>query len=343
MSNTRKGGLRRRGLIASAALAALVLSGCGTADAGSTGSTGGAAASGEEIRIGAIYLDSQGYYGGVKAGVQNAAEESGLNVQFIETNPGGDVSKESEFMSTLVNSGVSAIIISAASTDSSVPAIKQAFDAGIPVICYNTCVNDEATEAYVSAYVIGDPIAFGEQLGEAAVAEFTAAGITAPKMGVLNCEQYEVCVARLKGFTDALTAGLPETEFVANQEGAEVDKAVPVAEQMLTANPEINGLYGEAGGATIGAFKAVTTANKVGEILVFGSDMTTEIATELEKGDVLKAVVDISGLGVGELAWAAVQNAIDGKDGDLTVQAPIELYTPADAAEWLTTHPDGLP
>ena len=340
MIQTRKSRLRRRGLVAAAALAALVLSGCGTAD---TGSTDDAAASGEEIRIGAIYLDSQGYYGGVKAGVQNAAEESGLNVKFIETNPGGDVSKESEFMNTLVSSGVSAIIISAASTDSSVPAIKQAFDAGIPVICYNTCVNDEATKAYVSAYVIGDPIKFGEQLGEAAVAEFTAAGITAPKMGVLNCEQYEVCVARLKGFTDALTAGLPDTEFVANQEGAEVDKAVPVAEQMLTANPEINGLYGEAGGATIGAYKAVTTANKVGQIFVFGSDMTTEIATELEKGDVLKSVVDISGLAVGKLAWSAVQDAIEGKDGDLTVQAPIDLYTPADAAEWLTTHPDGLP
>lgn len=340
MINTRKGSLRRRGLVAAAALAALVLSGCATAD---TGSTDGAAASGEEIRIGAIYLDSQGYYGGVKAGVQNAADESGLNVKFIETNPGGDVSKESEFMNTLVSSGVNAIIISAASTDSSVPAIKQAFDAGIPVICYNTCVNDEATKAYVSAYVIGDPIKFGEELGKAAVAEFTAAGITAPKMGVLNCEQYEVCVARLKGFKDALTAGLPDTEFVANQEGAEVDKAVPVAEQMLTANPEINGLYGEAGGATIGAYKAVTTANKVGQIFVFGSDMTTEIATELEKGDVLKSVVDISGLAVGKLAWAAVQDAIDGKDGDLTVQAPIDLYAPADAAEWLTAHPDGLP
>jgi hypothetical protein len=58
---------------------------------------------------------------------------------------------------------------------------------------------------------------------------------------------------------------------------------------------------------------------------------------------VLKSVVDISGLAVGKLAWAAVQDAIDGKDGDLTVQAPIDLYTPSDAAEWLTTHPDGLP
>lgn len=326
----------RRGLLAVAAATALILSGC----AAGAGTDGGDA----EIRIGAIYLDSQGYYGGVKAGVEAAAADSGLNVKFIETNPGGDVAKESEFMTTLVSSGVSAIIISAASADSSVPAIKQAFDAGIPVICYNTCVNDDAVEKYVTAYIIGDPVTFGSQLGEAAVAAFTEAGITAPKIGVINCEQYEVCKLRLQGFQDALTAGLPDATIVANQEGAEVDRAVTVAEQMLTANPEINGMYGEAGGATIGAYKSVTTAGKVGEILVFGSDMTTEIATELEKGDVLKSVVDISGIEVGKLAWAAVQDALDGKTpSEKIVQAPITLWDPSTAAEWLTTHPDGLP
>ncbi len=328
----------RRGLLAVTAIAAVLLAGCST--------TGGDTGTGttEEVRIGAIYLDSQGYYGGVKAGVEAAAADSGLNVKFIETNPGGDVAKESEFMSTLVSSGVSAIIISAASADSSVPAIKQAFDAGIPVICYNTCVNDDAIEQYVTAYIIGDPVTFGQTLGEAAVAAFTEAGITAPQFGVVNCEQYEVCQQRLQGFEEALTSGLPDATIVANQEGAEVDRAVPVAEQMLTANPGINGLYGEAGGATIGAFKAVTTANKVGEIFVFGSDMTTEIATELEKGDVLKAVVDISGIEVGKLAWAAVQDALDGKTpAEKIVQAPINLFFPEDAAGWLETHPDGLP
>ncbi|WP_222706683.1 substrate-binding domain-containing protein [Lacisediminihabitans profunda] len=337
MNHRKKHGFRFRGLLAMAAVVAVALVGCS-----STPSTGTSTGSQKQIRIGAIYLDSQGYYGGVKAGVQGAAKASGMNVKFIETNPGGDVSKESDFMNTLVSSGVDAIIISAASADSSVAAIKQAFNAGIPVICYNTCVNDAATKKYVSAYVIGDPLKFGQQLGEAAVKEFTAAKIDAPKMGVLNCEQYEVCKLRFQGFKDAMMKGLPGTEFVANQEGAEVDKAVPVAEQMLTANPDINGLYGEAGGATIGAYKAVGTANKVGKIFVFGSDMTTEIATELNKGDVLKSVVDISGLGVGKLAWAAVEKSLKGTKS-ATVQAPITLYSPAEAANWLTTHADGLP
>lgn len=331
----------RRGIkLAALATAAVLLAGC----AGAISDDPTAGSGGEQIRIGAIYLDSQGFYGGVKAGVEDAAKASGKDVKFIETNPGGDVSKESEFMSTLVSSGVDAIIISAASADSSVPAIKQAHDAGIPVICYNTCVNEEATKKYVTAYVIGDPVEFGQKLGEAAVDTFSKAKITDPKIGVVNCEQYEVCKQRLSGFENALTTGLPDAKIVANQEGAEVDRAVTVAEQMLTAHPEINGMYGEAGGATIGAYKAVHTAKKEGEIFVFGSDMTTEIATELKEGTVLKSVIDISGLEVGKLAWGAVEKALDGttKPGQ-SVAAPITLWDPSTAGKWLETHPDGLP
>lgn len=247
-------------------------------------------------------------------------------------------------MSTLVASGVDAIIISAASADSSVPAIKQAHDAGIPVICYNTCVNDAATKKYVTAYVIGDPVEFGKELGKAAVGTFQEQGIADPKIGVVNCEQYEVCKQRLQGFEGALKEGFPTAQIVANQEGAEVDRAVTVAEQMLTAHPDINGMYGEAGGATIGAYKAVHTANKVGKIFVFGSDMTTEIATELKAGTVLRNVVDISGLEVGKLAWAAVENTLgDKKSGEASVAAPIKLWDASTAATWIETHPDGLP
>jgi sugar transport system substrate-binding protein len=325
---------------AAALAAVLLLSGC-NAGGGTNAANGGSSG---EMRIGALYLDSQGYYGGVKAGVAAAAKDSGLNVKFLETTSAGDVSKESTFMNTLVSSGVSAIIISAVSSDGSVPAVKQAFDAGIPVICYNTCVNDEATKKYVTAYILGDPVEFGKKLGESAVSHFKTAGVSAPKMGVINCEQYEVCQQRLKGFQTALTAGLPGAKILANQEGAEVDKAVPTAEQMLSANPNLDGIYGEAGGATIGAFKAVGTRDLVGKVAVFGSDMTTEIATELAKGKTLKAVVDISGIEVGKLAFAAAKDAADGKKpAEKIVAAPIKLFKPEQAAEWMATHKDGLP
>lgn len=45
-----------------------------------------ARASDKEMTIGAIYLDTQGYYAGVRQGVQDAAKDSSVQVQLIETN-----------------------------------------------------------------------------------------------------------------------------------------------------------------------------------------------------------------------------------------------------------------
>lgn len=324
---------------ATAAMIALGgLVGCASAPA----SSGSAAA--KEIRIGALYLDSQGYYGGVRKGVQDAASASGLNVKLIESSSAGDVSKESSFMQSLVSSGVSAIIISAVSTEGSVAAVKQAAEAGIPVICYNTCVTADAQEKYVTAYILGDPIEFGRLAGDFAADFYKKKGIENPQFGVLNCEQYEVCQQRMKGFTDALTAKLPNAKIASDQEGTEADKAISVGEQILTANPSINGMYGQSGGATVGAYKAVVNRGKTGEIFAFGSDMTTDIATALKDGSVLQAVVDISGIEVGKLAFAQAKDAIDGKKpAQKVIAAPVKLYTPDMAQAWIDAHPDGLP
>lgn len=118
----------------------------------------------KEMTIGAIYLDTQGYYAGVRQGVQDAAKDSSVQVQLIETNAQGDISKESTFVDTLVARNVDAIILSAVSENGSSRTVRRASEAGIPVICYNTCINQKGVDKYVSAYLVGDPLEFGKKL-----------------------------------------------------------------------------------------------------------------------------------------------------------------------------------
>jgi len=112
-----------------------------------------ARASDKNMTIGAIYLDTQGYYAGVRQGVQDAAKDSSVQVQLIETNAQGDISKESTFVDTLVARNVDAIILSAVSENGSSRTVRRASEAGIPVICYNTCINQKGVDKYVSAYL----------------------------------------------------------------------------------------------------------------------------------------------------------------------------------------------
>lgn len=333
---------RSRPALAGLALAALVssLAGCG-----GSSTSGGSSGSSEELRVGVIYLDTQGFYGGVKKGIDDGAREQGRTVSIVETNAQDDASKESTFMANLVAQKVDAILLSAASATASVPAIKSASNAGIPVVCYNTCIGEPDLKKYVSAYTLGDPTEFGYKLGTAAAAYFESQGNTAPKIGVVNCEFVEVCVQRRAGFDKAMKEKLPGYAVVANQKGGDASASLTAAQNILTANPDIDAFMGEYGDATIGAVKAVENAGRTGQTVVFGGDMTTDIANALKDNTILKAQVDIGGQTMGKAAIDAAIKAIDGKkSGDVVVPVPVDLYPDAASAQdWLTAHADGIP
>jgi simple sugar transport system substrate-binding protein len=304
-----------------------------------------AAQAADDITVGAIYLDAQGFYAGVRKGVQVGGTEMGKNVQIIETNAGGDVGKEASFIDRLVSAGVQAIILSAVSPEGSVRAIKRANEAGIPIVCYNTCIDEKDMKKYVYAFAVGDPFTFGYKIGQVAADDFVKAGKKEPKIGILNCEFVDVCVQRRKGFEKALGEKVPGYKIVANQEATILDKAISTGEKIITANPDIDALWGESGGAALGAAKAIRNSGKTGKIAAYGSDMTTEIAQEIVTGDVMRGTVDVSGQALGKLALQQAVNAIEKKpQGEMIVPNPIDLYTTADQAKaWMAAHADGLP
>ena len=315
-----------------AALCLLVLAGCSTR-------------LGEDGRIGVVYMDAQGFYAGVREGMQNHTEDSGRELQLLELNARGDASEESTFVDVASSADVDALVLSPVSDTASIPALRLAHESGVPVICYNTCIEDEAAKEYVTSYILGDPHEFGFLLGEAAADHFENEGVEDPEIAVLNCEFVEVCVDRREGFEDALLDRLPDARIVANQEGATIDEAVDVGERILTAHPDLDAFYGEAGGATMGGVRAVSNRGVEGEVVVFGSDMSTDAARALSDHQILKANVDISGIEVGNLAGETVERVIAGDaPEEFITPAPIDLYTtPEDGEEWLEEHPDGVP
>jgi simple sugar transport system substrate-binding protein len=154
-----------------------------------------------------------------------------------------------------------------------------------------------------------------------------------------------VCVQRRKGFEDALKADLPGYQIVANQKGGDASASLSAAQNILTAHPDLDALMGEYGDATMGSVKAVQNANRTGKTVVFGGDMTTDIANALKDNSVLKAQVDIGGQVMGKAAIKAAIDIIDGsKPADVVVPVAVDIYTsPEDASGWLSAHADGIP
>ncbi|GAB3052918.1 substrate-binding domain-containing protein [Sediminivirga luteola] len=300
---------------------------------------------GSEGRIGVIYLNAEGYYAGVQRGLTAGFEDSEREPQLIQTNIQSDASRESTFVDTISSVQADALILSPASATASIPAIELAHESGVPVICYNTCVTDEATEEFVSAYILGDPTEFGAASGRQMAQYFLDEGIEEPKVAIVNCEQFEVCIQRREGFEAALLEQVPGATIVANQEGLTLDEAVERAEQIITAHPDVDAFYGEAGSQMLGAVRAVRARGLTGETVVFGGDMSTQAAQMLADNTILKGVTDISGIKVGDLAAEVTLQILAGSEpDDVIVPAPIDEYATAESGlEWIETHPDGIP
>jgi ABC-type sugar transport system substrate-binding protein len=315
-----------------AAAVAVVLTGCGSQI-------------GADGRIGVVYLNAEGYYAGVQRGITDGFDGADREPQIIQTNIQSDASRESTFVDTISSVEADALILSPASATASIPAVELAHESGVPVVCYNTCLTDEATEEFVSAYILGDPTEFGAASGRQMADYFLDADIDAPRVGIINCEQFEVCIQRREGFEAALLERVPDAEIVANQEGLTLDEAVERAEQVITAQPEIDAFYGEAGSQMLGAVRAVQARGLQGEIAVFGGDMSTQAAQMLADNSILKGVADISGIKVGELAADVTLEILGGNEPDeVIVPAPIDEYaTPEAGTDWIETHPDGIP
>jgi ABC-type sugar transport system substrate-binding protein len=232
----------------------------------------------EGYLMGGIVFYSDFFMQTVQAGMKKAADENDVEISFAVSE--FDLAKEASIIDDLITRGADAILITPISFDGSAAALKKAKEAGVTVVCFNTTVN---AEGVVSAFLFTEGNQHGGKTGIAAAKYIKENLGGKAKLGILNCEVYELCVDRFNGFMAELE-GL-DVEIVSNQQGFVADEAVSVAEAMLQAHPEIDIMWSENEGGTVGIVQAVKSMGLQGEIPVFGLDMNLQMAQMLLADD----------------------------------------------------------
>ncbi len=95
-----------------------------------------------KIPMAAVTFYSDFFMQTVVAGMQKAADEQGIELTNAVSEL--DLAKEAKIIDDLITKGVKAILITPVSSDGSTAALKKAKDAGITIVCFNTCVNDKS-------------------------------------------------------------------------------------------------------------------------------------------------------------------------------------------------------
>ncbi|KQS79001.1 hypothetical protein ASG25_10425 [Rhizobium sp. Leaf384] len=277
--------------------------------------------------IAGIVFQQDQYFRGVQIGMEKAAEAAGD--ELLAGNSDSKLEKEAQLIDTYIARGVNAIVMAPLSADASIPALKKARDAGITVVTYGTSVNGDVPQATVTSsdrdIGIGTGKAATDFLKPLANGEKVKVGMLAFK--ALLPEQSN---ARVEGF---LSVVKDQIDIVAQQDAWLAEKALAVASDMLTANPDIRVIYAANEGGTIGAVQAVKKAGLEGKVFVFGTDGSEQLANMLLNADnVLQATTAQQPLEVGRQAVEAAQNLLAGKAIETKVNVPVLPLTRADTA-----------
>lgn len=144
-----------------------------------------------------------------------------------------DVQTQSNQIDQFITSHVSYIVIDPVDSDGVGPAVKRAIDAGIPVIGIDS-VTKNAT-----ASVTTNNVQAGEISCESLATQLDGKG----KIAILDGTPISAVSDRVVGCKNTLKK-YPDIQVVAEQRGDNSrDKALPVATDILTANPDIVGIF----------------------------------------------------------------------------------------------------
>lgn len=285
---------------------------------------GNALAEGKAI-AGIVFQQDQ-YFRGIQIGMEKAA--AAASDELLAGNSDSKLEKETQLIDTYIARGVNAIVIAPLSAGASVPALKKARDAGITVVTYGTSANGDVAQATVTS----SDRDIGIGTGQAATEFLKSLGKGQKvKIGMLAFKALlpEQSNARVDGFLSVVSN---QIEIVAQQDAWLAEKALAVASDMLTANPDIKVIYAANEGGTIGAVQAVKKAGREGKVFVFGTDGSEQLANMLlDKDNVLQATTAQQPVEVGKQAVEAAQNLLAGKTFETKVNVPVLPLTRANA------------
>ncbi len=277
----------------------------------------------EGYKMGGIVFYSDFFMQLVQAGMKTAAEEAGVDITFAVSEL--DEAKEARIIDDMITKGVDAILITPVSSDGSTAALKKAKEAGVEIVCFNTTINEPGV---VSSFLFTPGEAHGGRTGQEAAKYIKENLGGKATLGVLNCEIYELCVDRYNGFIAELDKAGVDYDIVDNQQGFVADEAVSVAENVLQANPDINMMWAENEGGTVGIVQAVKSMGLEDEVAVYGLDMNPQLAQMLLADDGI--LLGTTGQSPYELGYNSLYTAIDvleGKDVPEVQHSPVLYFS----------------
>lgn len=277
------------------------------------GTTAGTTTAGTADVTYAVLLKNQSsdFWVKMKKGVEDKAKELGVKVDILAAQSEEDTEGQLKIMENLVNGGYAAIGVAPLSPVNLIPGVVAANGKGIYVMNIDEKLDMAQLKAQGGA-VIGfattDNVAVGKKGADfinSKVAKGSKVAIIEGKAGNTSGE------ARKQGATESFTAA--GMTIVGSLPGDwDRQKALDVAASYIQQNADLKAIYCANDTMALGALQAVINANKVGEILVVGTDGDAEAVKSVEDGQLAATIAQDPAM-IGAKSLEEMVNAVKNK------------------------------
>ena len=256
----------------------------------------------------------------VKAGADSAGREMGVEIVWKGPAAETDIAGQIAIIEDYINKRMDAIVMAACDTKALIPVVERAHAEGIPVITIDSGLDSDIPLSFVAS----DNVRAAEK----------AADILAQLVGERGA------VALVNFIPGAATSIWRETGFNQGIEKhpdiilaavqycqADVATAMTVTENILTAQPELKGIFAANEAAAIGASQAISARNLQGKIKLVAFDASPAEIEGLNSG-VIHALLVQNPFAMGYLGVKSAVKAIHGEPVEKRIDTGVTVITP---------------
>ncbi len=262
------------------------------------------------------------FFVSIHAGVDQAAKDFGVDVQWNGPNEETDHARQIQIVDSMVAQQLSAIAISATDERALAAPVERAIKAGIPVSVFDSGVNAEGYVTFVATDNFGAGVTAARKITEFIGGKGKVAMVMHKPGGTST-------VLREQGFEQTIAKEFPNVKIVARQYGmSDRAKSRDAAENMLTAHPDLDAMFASSEASSLGAIQAIKVRGLSGKVKLITFDTSDSHVEALADGTITMMLVQDS-FKIGYEAVKSLAVKLNGGTPDKRIDLPAKMITKA--------------
>ena len=220
----------------------------------------------------------------VHAGAIKASQEFGFEVEWNAPTLEIDSSRQIEIVESMVNRRLAGIAVAPVDRQALVGVVERAAQAGIPVVIFDSGIDTTKRISYVATNNVEGGRMAARRLGQVLGGK--------GKVGIIGFMPGSgATMEREQGFQDEMKKLYPGVELLGVQFGmADRAKAMAATENVLTAHPDLAGLFADNESSSSGAVQALKSRN-ARQVTMVAFDASEQLVADLRGGAIDSIVV----------------------------------------------------